>query len=239
MTLPIHINCDLGEGAGNDDKIMPYIQACNIACGGHYGDVNTIRQTVELAQKFKVEIGAHPSFPDRENFGRVDLNMPFEELRTSILSQVRLFQQVCSDLGVKMSHIKLHGALYNLAAKNPDIAELMINTFKTVEGDFTIYAPYKSELAEKGKGNFKVLHEAFIDRTYQNDLRLTPRSAENALIKSPQEAWNQLSTIWQRQKVQTTDGNTIRLQAETFCIHGDSTAAVDTLAFIHSKIKHG
>ena len=127
---PIDINCDLGEGIGNDAEIMPYINSCNIACGGHFGDLQTIKETILLAQKYAVKVGAHPSFPDKENFGRKLMTLSDNDLMDSISQQIKLFHQACNETGARMHHVKLHGALYNLAAKDSHIAELVIQAFK-------------------------------------------------------------------------------------------------------------
>ena len=126
----IDINCDLGEGAGNDAQLMPLISSCNIACGGHYGDTDSIREAVRLALKYNVRIGAHPSYPDTENFGRKVMNCSPEELKQSIQEQLRLIQTVCEEEGAIISHVKLHGALYNKTSEDEELAKTVLEAIE-------------------------------------------------------------------------------------------------------------
>ncbi len=238
MSLQIDINCDLGEGIGNDEDIMPYIQSCSIACGGHYGNVDSIRYTIRLAKEYGVKIGAHPSFPDKANFGREIIEMHPRELMDAILKQVNLFVRIAQEEEVEVHHVKLHGALYNLAAKDSETALLVIDALGQVLSTFKLYTPYGSVLSEEGKKYFPLVQEAFIDRTYQENGNLTPRTNDDALIINPQEAWEQIVEITKNKRVKTTNGSIIPMEAETFCIHSDSAEALHILRYIHQQMNN-
>lgn len=236
MKIGVNINCDLGEGMTNDALLMPYLQSCNIACSGHAGDKDSIARTIDLAKQFNVDIGAHPSFPDKINFGRRMMHLTPRELVDSICEQVHLFQEIADVKGLTMHHIKLHGALYNQAAADQKTAEIVLDAFQLLKGKFKIYAPYRSALAYMAQHHYEVMHEAFIDRTYQDNLALTNRAEANALISDPALAWSQLESIWRKKQVTSANGNKIALEADTFCVHGDSENALSILKFIHQKL---
>ena len=230
------INCDLGEGIGNDEKIMPFIDSCNIACGGHYGNEKSMRTTIQLAKKYGVKCGAHPSFPDRENFGRKRMDLSNIELIQSIRQQIINFNTICQEEGVEMSHIKLHGALYNLAAVDIHFAQTALAGIKMAQVNVPIFAPFQSVIARLAKGNFEVVPEAFADRRYHSDLRLVSRSEANALIVDKNQAWQQIYMIINKQKVRSVEGEEVHIEAATFCVHGDQENAVKILEFIRENI---
>ena len=232
----LNINCDLGEGIDNDHLIMPLISSCNIACGGHYGSHESIRKAIYLAKNNDVLIGAHPSFPDKENFGRSVISISEESLKKSIQDQVYLFLRVCAEEGIKMHHIKLHGALYNLAAKDLKTAWIVLNALIELNVPFKIYAPYKSVIAEIAHPYFPVVYEAFIDRTYQKNLNLTPRTSPGALISDPNEAWEQLQGFMTKQAVKAVTGDIINIKANTYCIHGDNPNIIKILEYINERL---
>lgn len=238
MKIGVNINCDLGEGMTNDALLMPYLQSCNIACSGHAGDKDSIARTIDLAKQFNVAIGAHPSFPDKINFGRQIMRIPPNKLIDSICEQVNLFQQMAYLKEVDMHHIKLHGALYNQAAADQKTAEIVMEAFQLIKGTFKIYVPYRSALSNAAQNHYEIIHEAFIDRTYQDDLSLTNRAEANALISDPAAAWAQLESIWRKKRVTSVNGNRITLEADTFCVHGDSENALSILKFIHQKLEN-
>ncbi|NOQ72191.1 MAG: 5-oxoprolinase subunit PxpA [Crocinitomix sp.] len=238
MSWDIDINCDLGEGAGNDAEIMPLINSCSIACGGHYGTKETIRTTLALAKKHGVKVGAHPSFPDPLNFGRAHMELEPLALKTSIIEQVERFQSIASEMGMVMSHVKLHGALYNLAAKNTDMANAVIAAFLEIGTNFYIYAPHQSALQKAGEADYKIIPEIFIDRTYQNDGSLTPRHHKNAIIKDPLKAWKQIEKAYNKGTVKTSDNEVISIIGETYCIHGDTEHCVELLLYIKQQLNN-
>jgi len=235
--MKIDLNCDLGEGMGNDADLMPYLGSCNIACGGHFGDHSSMTAAVKLAIKHGVNVGAHPSFPDKENFGRKIIDISKEDLHQSLHQQISNFKSVCAEQDIAMHHIKLHGALYNLAANDAEIAALVLNVFAAVEADIKIYVPYNSAIAILADEYFPILYEAFADRNYNSDLSLVNRSYKNAVITDKRQAWDQASSIINTEKVKAINGEMVAIKADTLCVHGDQENALELLQFISQQLK--
>lgn len=233
----IDINCDLGEGMKNDADLMPYISSCNLACGGHFGTIETIRTTIKLAKKHKVKVGAHPSYPDKDNFGRKPLNISSNELEKSISTQLRDFLNVCAEEEIIPNHIKLHGALYNAAATDESTAKTIASILQKLNLSLPIYTPNNSLLAKELNGSILVVPEAFLDRMYQADGNLVNRKKENALINSPELAWKQLKQMYFDREVTSVLGTKIPMNAKTFCIHGDGENTFEIAQFIYLKLK--
>ena len=234
----IDINADLGEGAGFDAELMPLITSCNIACGGHYGDETSMRSTIQLAKKHGVNVGAHPSFPDTNHFGRKVLSMTKNELRESILEQLLVFYAICESEEIPVNHIKLHGALYNYAAKDAPTADAVVDAIIATKLRPKLYVQHGSILHKKAENLLPLVFEAFIDRIYNSDLSLVSREHPKALIEEPKVAWEQLFDIINRGVVSTIDGNEKEIVASTFCIHGDHKNSVAILKYIHEQLKH-
>lgn len=238
MVKTIDINCDLGEGIGNDSSLMPLISSCSIACGGHYGDEATIHKTLLLAKKFNVKVGAHPSFPDKPNFGRVPLSMTSEALTETIVGQVKMFEKACKELAMPIHHVKLHGALYNLAVIDTAVAKAVIAALKNCKFKAALYVPPHSVIGNLAKSDFELIYEAFIDRRYNPDLTLVSRTFnEKAIITNPEDAWMQLKNMIFNKKVLTSDGSFQAIEATTFCLHGDHPQAVELLKYIHKQLQ--
>ena len=218
MEKTIHINCDLGEGGKFDEELMPLISACNIACGGHAGNLETMHRTVRLAMEHDVEIGAHPSYPDRENFGRNPVEMSEEDLRLSIEGQVLSLKQITESEGGKLDHVKLHGALYNNAAKDKNIARIIVECLEKLETDFKLYVPLESKISEMAMGKFDLFFEAFADRNYNEDYSLVSRSNEHALITEKEAVFKHVFSIYNDKKIHTITDSEIGAKADTFCI---------------------
>jgi len=233
----IDINADLGEGFDNEAQLMPYISSCNIACGGHAGDLETMHQVVKLAKQHKVKIGAHPSFPDKDNFGRVPVDMTCAALYTSLKHQIDSFTNVLYHQQATMHHIKPHGALYNLAAVDEKIANVIIEVIKSMDLPIQLYVPYNSviEKLALAEGIF-ITYEAFADRRYTDDLKLVSRKQENAIITNEKEVIEQVLYIIYYDKVKTLSGNYSPIKAQTFCIHGDNPEANVVLKKLHEKL---
>ena len=231
----IHINCDLGEGGYYDAELMPLISACNIACGGHAGTLESMHQTVVLALENKVEIGAHPSYPDKENFGRISMEIPAEDLRLSIVAQILSLKQIAEAEGGKLTHIKLHGALYNDAAKDEDIAGIVIDSILEFEENFPIYAPHNSAVSKLAEGKIKVIFEAFADRNYNENHSLVSRSKPNALITQKELVFQHLLSIYSYKKITCENGQKLDCNATTFCLHSDTPNSVEILKFLQQK----
>lgn len=234
----IDINCDLGEGIGNEAELMPYLSSCNVACGGHAGDESTMRQVALLAKSHNVKIGAHPSFPDREHFGRMVLTMPSETLKASLIEQIRSFQKILNEEQLQLNHIKPHGALYNLAAKDVETAQIVVAVLKEIDPDLVLYVPYNSIIAdvaiEKG---VKIAYEAFIDRNYNDDLSLVSRQKPNAMISDPELMCAHLMRMINDEHVKTITGSLVAIKANTFCVHGDGEDVVQNLKYITEKLQ--
>lgn len=235
----IDINADLGEGAGYDKGLMPLVSSCNIACGGHYGEEESMQTAVRLAQRHKVKIGAHPSFPDRDHFGRRFMTMTKGELTRAIIEQLLIFYAICEGEEAKVHHVKLHGALYHASAQDAATADAVIQALEATSLRPKLYVPFGSVLHRKAENLFPLEFEAFIDRRYQGDLSLVPRTSEEALITDPKIAWKQLFSMKMNGFVESITSEEIPIIATTYCIHGDNLNAVPLLKFIHSQLlKH-
>ena len=237
MLKTIDINADLGEGSHNDSQLMPLISSCSIACGGHYGNETTMRTAVQLAKKHKLKIGAHPSFPDMENFGRKLLPMTKKELSESISEQLIRFYAICDSEDVPLHHIKLHGALYNYAAIDEPTTDAVLEGILATQIRPKLYVPFGSVLAEKAKNVLSLEYEAFIDRKYNDDLSLVSRIEKDAVFCNPDAAWRQLQLMIEKQIVETKQNNTKSIIASTYCIHSDTSKVIEILSYIRLKLK--
>lgn len=233
----IDINADLGEGTGLDEQIMPLISSCSIACGGHFGTEDTMRETVRLALQHKVKIGAHPSFPDRDNFGRKLLTMTKQELSEAIYFQILQFLAICETENAELHHIKLHGALYNYAAKDAPTADAVVEAITSLGIRPNLYVPHGSVLHRKAENLLPLVFEAFIDRRYGDDGALLPRSETGAVLTSRRAAWEQLSLLVHDALVISNSGKKLSVVSETYCIHSDTPQSVEMLVFIREHLR--
>lgn len=228
----IDLNCDMGEsfGAwkiGNDETLLELVSSANIACGFHAGDASTMRKTAELALQKNVAIGAHPGYPDLQGFGRRNMQFSPQEVYDICVYQIGAMFGTVRALGGKLHHVKPHGALYNMAAKDQNLAKAIAEATKAIHPDLILYGLAGSFLiSEAEKIGLKTASEVFADRTYQNDGSLTPRTQPNAMIEDTQTAVNQVIMMIEKQCVISTDGNEVPLKADTVCIHGDGIHAV-------------
>ncbi len=226
------INCDMGEiprllKDNVYSDLMDHVTSINLACGGHAGDLSMMRELVRIAKRKNVRIGAHPSYPDRENFGRLVLEMDSEELLRSICDQVRSLISVAEEESVSISHIKPHGALYDQAAKDAHLARVIGSAVDRVEPDLDIICLSGSSMVRILEDmGLKVVQEAFADRTYERDGGLRDRRSDRALITDPQKAADQARSIIEDKKIITFDGSEISVQAQTLCIHSDTPNAI-------------
>lgn len=229
----IDLNCDMGEsfGAwrmGNDAEIMDFVSSINIACGFHAGDASTMRETVQLAVEKNVSIGAHPGFPDLQGFGRRAMSLSAQEIFDVVLYQISALKGICEAFGATLHHVKPHGALYNQAAKDEKTAEAIVEAVKKIDANLIFYGLSGSFLiSEAEKIGLKTASEAFADRTYQTDGSLTNRRQPNALIDSTEKFVAQILQMIESQTVTTVEGEIIAIKAETICIHGDGTHALE------------
>ena len=234
----IDINCDLGEGIGNDELIMPYISSANIACGYHAGDEKTMKQTVELCKKYSVAVGAHPSYPDKENFGRTDMLLHPGEIYELIVKQINWLEKIAAAADVPVHHVKPHGALYNMAARDKGLAPFVSLAIIDTNNKYLLYGLSGSYLVKEGKNlGLKTVSEVFADRTYKDDGSLTSRSKPGALIENTDAAIAQVLQMIKEGTVTSVTGKKVPIVAETICIHGDGEHAVEFAKAIHGALK--
>lgn len=234
----IDFNCDMGEGIGNDEAIIPFISSANIACGYHAGNEDIIRTAVELAIKNKVAIGAHPSFFDKENFGRTEMNLSLGEIYDLVILQLRTIAKIIRKSKSKLHHVKPHGALYNMSAKDPTIAKTIAEAVKDFDDKLIVFGLSGTcSVTEASKIGLKTANEVFADRSYQDDGSLTPRSHQNALIEDVDKAIEQVLQIALEKTVTSVNGRKIALVADTVCIHGDGKNAIQFASAIYQGLK--
>src|SRR6056297_2763649 len=233
----IDINCDVGEGVGNEEAIFPYISSCNIACGGHAGDKETMLKVASLAKKHNLKVGSHPSYPDKANFGREVMDISDQNLIQSIRKQLADFDEVLKQEQISLHHIKAHGALYNQTAKDEQLAKVYLNAIHDYKYRALLYAPYNSVVAKLAKERgFKLWFEAFADRNYNTDLSLLSRKEENALIEDPEAVLKHILPIIKKGEVITVDGKSHKILADTLCIHGDTVSALKILTYLSTSL---
>ncbi|WP_202844602.1 5-oxoprolinase subunit PxpA [Luteimonas saliphila] len=234
----IDFNCDLGEGCGDDAAIVPHVSSASIACGGHAGDDATMRATVALCQAHGIAIGAHPSFVDREHFGRRELDLGPGAIHVLVLAQVRRLAAVCEAAGARLRHVKPHGALYNLAARDTDVADAIAAAVHAIDPALRLYALSGSALAEAGRlAGLSVAGEAFAERSYGADGRLTPRDRPGAVIDDLDAALAQVRMLVREGAVTALDGTRVPLRADTLCLHGDRPDAARFAAALRAALE--
>jgi UPF0271 protein len=234
----IDLNCDMGEGFDADELIMPYISSANIACGVHAGDLQTMQRTIKVAMNHHVAIGAHPSYPDREGFGRKEMNLSTDDIFNVVKAQIETINTIAEYLGGKLHHVKPHGALYNRSAKDYSAATAIAKAVFAVNPNLILYGLSNSE-SEKAAldSKLKFYAEVFADRTYTEDGLLTPRSEINAMIESSNDSLNQILRIINEGVVLSTSGKAIPIKADTICLHGDGEHAVEFARTINDGLK--
>lgn len=233
----IDINVDVGEGIGNESILMPIISSCNIACGGHAGDEESMRMVVKLAAANNVKIGAHPSFQDKTNFGRKPMDISCAALYTSIKGQIDNLMIILEEEKARLNHVKPHGALYNLAAVDEKKASVIIEVMKNFILPVKLYVPFNSIIEKIAiENNIPIRYEAFADRNYNEDGSLVSRNENNALIHESEQMFDHVYRMISSQKVKTISGLEIKILADTFCIHGDNPKAVDLIQYLSKRM---
>ncbi|NWF87241.1 5-oxoprolinase subunit PxpA [Candidatus Bathyarchaeota archaeon] len=234
MKFQVDINCDLGENygafkVGNDEKIMPHITSANIACGFHAGDPVTIMQTVNMAKKHGVAVGAHPGYPDLLGFGRREMQLTMEEIKSYMIYQISALQGFAKTVNVKLQHVKPHGALYNTAAKDTNVSESIAEAVKMLDPKLIVFAPPKSALAKAVvKAGLRVAHEVFADRTYNSDGSLVSRKQPDAIIQEPKRVVERAVRMVREGIVVAVNSEIVKLgEVHTICVHGDTPTAVE------------
>lgn len=222
--MNIDLNCDMGENIGNDADIMPYITSANVACGFHAGDAVSMRETVRLARRFGVAVGAHPGWRDREGFGRREMSLPAEEAEALVREQVEALAAIARAEGVELRHVKPHGALYNHSAKDRELANAIARAVKTVSGELVLVGLAGSGLVEAGvQVGLKVADEGFPDRNYNPDGTLVSRREPHAIIESSEQVAAHALELAQR----GIDFGGRRVRVDTLCLHGDHPRATE------------
>ena len=232
--MEININCDLGEKSKlhsneNDPDLLEIVNSANIACGYHAGDEETMREVVKISKNNGVSIGAHPSFKDPENFGRERMNLSSNEIRKLIFDQYEILQQIASDQGENVSHIKPHGALNNMACEDIELATTLAKAINEISKDLIYLVPTGSKMEEAAKKlNMKIACEIFADRNYEDDGNLVSRKKPHALITNPEEAKKHVLNMVQNQALNCHSGKQIPCEIDSVCIHGDNKSSLAT-----------
>ena len=239
----IDLNCDMGEipesiADGTQESLMPSLTSVNIACGGHAGDEETMRTTTQQAQRWKLAIGAHPGYPDRENFGRLELKMSPQAVADSVFEQVRTFAKIAESCGAPVVHVKPHGALYNQAVRDRELAQAIADGVARWNKRVVLIGLAGSPMLKVfEKAGFSVAAEAFADRRYEPDGSLRSRKFDDSLLRNPLDAARQAVRMVQERSVIASDGSEVPLQAQTICIHGDTPGAPKIAAAVASALK--
>jgi len=230
--MEININCDLGESSKfhsteSDPLLLNIVNSANIACGYHAGDTKTMEKTIEISKKNKVSIGAHPSFKDRENFGRKRINLSSVEIEKLIYDQVNILTEIAEKLKMKITHVKPHGALNNMACEDYELAKTISESIIKINKDLIFLVPSGSQMEKAGKKlNMKVAAEIFADRNYEDDGNLVSRTKKNAMITDPKIAEQHVITMVKNQALNCYSGKKIPCEIDSICVHGDGENAV-------------
>lgn len=237
MAVSIDLNADVGERM-DDSALIPYLTSANVACGLHAGDPSRMDETVALALTHGVRVGAHPGYPDRDNFGRVRMEMSADEVGRLVLYQIAALDGFVRSRGGTMTHVKPHGAMYHAGAEFPDLARAIAEGVRRFRPSLVLVGPADSMLMEAGRdAGLSVAAEAFADRRYLADGTLVPRGEPDAVLTSPDEAAEQALSIVRDGQVRTRDGSMFRLRADTLCIHGDTSGAPEFARRIHERFR--
>ena len=239
--MEININCDLGESSKlhtteNDPILLEIVNSANIACGYHAGDKPTMEKTIEISKKNKVSIGAHPSFDDKENFGRKRINLPSADIKKLIIDQINILNNIANDKGMKVTHVKPHGALNNMACEDYDLAKIISEAIIETNQSLIFLVPTGSQMEKAGKKlGIKVAAEIFADRNYEDNGNLISRSKKNAMITDPELAKKHVIKMVESQALNCFSGKQIACDIDSICVHGDGKNAVNTA----KQIKEG
>lgn len=233
----IDLNADLGEGCDTDEQLLTLVSSANIACGWHAGDASTMRRCVRWAIQNHVAIGTHPSFPDRENFGRSNMQLPPEDIFSGMLYQLGALDAIVRAEGGRMNHVKPHGALYNQAARDAVLASAICAAVRTFNPELSIYGLAGSELIAAARhANLTAVEEVFADRAYEADGSLVARSKPGAMIEREEDAIAQTLSLVRDKQVTAIDGSVISVNAQTVCLHGDGAHALEFARLIRTRL---
>ena len=240
--MEININCDLGEKSKHhsnkyDPDLLEIVNSANIACGYHAGDEETMNQVIKISKKNGVSIGAHPSFNDPENFGRERMNLSSAEIRKLIIDQYEILQNIALNHGEKVSHIKPHGALNNMACEDIELSTILAKVIKEIDKDLIYLVPTSSKMEEAAKKlNMKIACEIFADRNYEDNGNLVSRKKPHALITNPDEAKKHVLKMVKNQTINCHSGKQIPCKIDSVCIHGDNLSSLATAMSIKTNL---
>ena len=240
--MRIDLNCDMGESfgvytLGFDEEVMPFVTSINVACGFHASDPGNMLYTVRLAKKYNVAVGAHPSFPDLVGFGRRNMGASPEEIKADTIYQIGALWAICQSEGMKLQHVKPHGALYNMAATDIRIASAIAEAIQSVDPGVFMVCLGKSQMVEAAKKDgVKYVEEAFADRAYTNEGTLVPRSKPGAVIHDINLVAERVLSMVKHQKITSIDGVEVPIVAQTICVHGDTPGAVEMIKLIRNRL---
>jgi UPF0271 protein len=241
--MKVDLNCDTGENfgvyrLGEDEQAMPLVTSVNIACGFHASDPLNMRRAVRLAKKHGAAVGAHPSFPDLVGFGRRAMNLTAEEIGADVIYQISALQGFCKAEGVRMQHVKAHGALYNVAEKDAAVAEIIARAIKAVDDSLIMVCMANSEMTKGAKNaGIRYVEEFFADRAYTPEGNLVSRKIEGAVIHDADAVANRVLRAIKEKKVKSVGGTDVTLNAQTICVHGDTPGAVELIGKIRGALK--
>ncbi|MGI8482624.1 MAG: 5-oxoprolinase subunit PxpA [Chthoniobacterales bacterium] len=228
MNLSLDLNADLGEGAPHDTELLGLVTSASIACGFHAGSATIMHASISAARDAGVAVGAHPGFEDRENFGRREIAISPKETFAIVVYQIGAFAAIASSIGIQPQHVKPHGALYNLAARDEAVADAIARAVAAVNPSLFLFAPGESALARAAENHgLRVVNEVFADRNYFGDGSLVPRARPDAILHDPEEAAQRVLRMLSDSKVRSVDGTDVTVRADTVCIHGDTPEAVE------------
>ena len=242
MTMEININCDLGEKSKHhsnkhDPDLLKIVNSANVACGYHAGDKETMNQIIKISKENNVSIGAHPSFNDPENFGRKRINLSSSEIKKLIIDQYEILQNIAVKYDEKVSHIKPHGALNNMACEDIELATILAKTINEINKDLIYLVPTGSKMEEAAKKlSMKIACEIFADRNYEDDGNLVSRKKPNALITDPEEAKKHVLSMVKNQALNCLSGKQISCEIDSVCIHGDNESSLETAKSIRNNL---
>ena len=240
--MEININCDLGESSKlhstkNDPLLLKIVNSANIACGYHAGDKLTMEKTIETSKKNKVSIWAHPSFKDPENFGRKRINLPSTEIKKLIVDQINILSGIADEKGIKVTHVKPHGALNNMACEDYDLAKIISESIVEINKNLIFLVPTGSQMEKAGKKlEMKIAGEIFADRNYEDNGNLVSRSKKNAMITNPDIAKKHVIKMVESQALNCYSGKQIPCEIDSICVHGDGESAVNTAKEIRNGL---
>jgi UPF0271 protein len=235
--MRIDLNADVGEGVGQDPALMPHITSANVACGVHAGSLAVMRETVLLAREHGVAVGAHPSFPDRDGFGRRDLRLPPPQVEDIVVSQIEALAAIAAAEGVRLQHVKPHGALFNVAVRDRSVADAIARAIAWVDPALILFGLPASELIAAGNAaGLRTACEVFADRAYRPDGTLVPRTQPGAVIDDAAQVLTRVAAIALERAVIAIDGTRVPITLDTICVHGDTPGAAGLAARIRATL---